>query len=122
MYNNLEGKLKILAIITMIVMTLGAIAGGIVIFAEADDEMIPVGVLIMIAGFFVGWVSSWPIYALGEIVGKVDEVGSDVEMLGKSDEQKQEIKEAKEQERQKIQEQLQFLENQYKAGSGNPLG
>ncbi len=118
MYENLSGKLQVLAIITMIVMTIGGIVGGIVIFAEADGEFIIVGILTIIAGFFMGWISSWPLYALGEIHEKIVSTEANVSMLGKSPEEKKKAQ----MEAQKMQEQLNAIDNQCKSSMGNTLG
>ena len=106
MYKNLEEKLKVLAIIIVVIMTIGGLIGGIFIFAEADEEMFIVGVLLIAAGFFVGWISSWPIYALAEILGKLNNGDKTNNSLNKDE----------------LEKAMKEIENKYNASSVNPLG
>ena len=69
MYNNIGKKIKGLALTFFIVETLAAIIGAIALIAD-DDDFIPVGVLMIIVAPFVAWVSSWLLYAFGELVEK----------------------------------------------------
>lgn len=70
MYDNISGKIKGLAKASFIVGAIAAVITGIVIMAS-DEDMIPVGLLVMVVGPLVAWVSSWLIYGFGELIDKV---------------------------------------------------
>lgn len=69
MYDNISGKIKGLAKASFIVGAIAAVITGIVIMAS-DEDMIPVGLLVMVVGPLVAWVSSWLIYGFGELIDK----------------------------------------------------
>ena len=67
MYDNIGGKIKGLAKAMFIVEAIVAVIAGIVSFT-ADDDFILVGLLTLFCGPIVAWVSSWILYAFGELV------------------------------------------------------
>lgn len=70
-YDDIGEKIKSLAKWTFIVEAIGAIMAGIGMCAE-DEDLIPFGLLVMFCGPIVAWVSSWILYAFGELVEKTD--------------------------------------------------
>ena len=69
MYDNIGGKIKGLAKTMFIVEAIGAVITGIALLAT-DDDFILVGLLTLFCGPIVAWVSSWILYAFGELVEK----------------------------------------------------
>lgn len=69
MYNNIAGKIKLLAKIGFIVETIAIVIAGIGILLT-DDEVINIltGVLVMAMGPFAAWASSWVLYGFGELI------------------------------------------------------
>ena len=64
MYNNIGGKIKFLAKWTFIVEAIASIITGIILMAGGGILFI----LLCFIGPIVAWVSSWILYALGELV------------------------------------------------------
>ena len=67
LYENIGGKIKTLAVWTFIVEAIGAIITGIILASEEDVLYI----FIAICGPIIAWVSSWLLYAFGELVEKM---------------------------------------------------
>ena len=69
MYDNIGGKIKGLATWTFIVEAIGAIITGIVlIVGDSSNTLYALPVIVL--GPVVAWVSSWILYAFGELVEK----------------------------------------------------
>ena len=68
LYENIGGKIKNWAKWIFIVEAIGAVIGGIVYFVENDLDDGWIGVLIIFLGPVAAWVSSWLLYAFGELV------------------------------------------------------
>ena len=66
MYDNIGGKIKSLAVWMFIFEATGSIITGFVLMAEEDALYI----LLVIFGPIIAWVSSWILYAFGEMVEK----------------------------------------------------
>ena len=64
MYDNIGGKIKSLAVWTFIVEAIGSIITGIALGGEEDELYF----LLCLIGPIVAWVSSWILYAFGEMV------------------------------------------------------
>ncbi len=73
MYDNIGGKIKVLAKVIAIVEAIAAVIIGIVIIVP-DDVMIPAGLLVMLAGALIAWVSSWLLYGFGELIDKTCDI------------------------------------------------
>lgn len=71
MYDNIGGKIKGLAKGTFIVEAIAAIIIGIAMMADGDEDLMIAGALTLICGPIVAWVSSWMLYAFGQIVEDV---------------------------------------------------
>ena len=71
MYDNIGGKIKGLAKGTFIVEAIAAIIFGIAMLADGDEDLAIVGALTLICGPIVAWISSWVLYAFGQIVEDV---------------------------------------------------
>ena len=66
MYDNIGGKIKTLAVWTFIVEAVASIITGFILMAEEDTLYI----LLCLVGPIIAWVSSWLLYAFGELVEK----------------------------------------------------
>ena len=67
MYDNIGGKIKGLATTIFIVQAVLTVIAGLGIMA-AGDEMILIGLLVMVLGPFSAWISSWLLYGFGELI------------------------------------------------------
>ena len=73
MYENIGSKIKGLAKATFIVESIAAVITSITLMAT-DSDMILVGLLAMVGGPIVAWVSSWILYGFGELIDKVCDI------------------------------------------------
>lgn len=64
LYEDIGGKIKGLAKGTFIVEAIGAIIAGLVLLANENGF----GLILLLGGPIVAWVSSWLLYAFGELV------------------------------------------------------
>ena len=67
LFENIGGKLKGLARFTCVMEALAAIITGICIMVE---EAFLAGLCVIVFGPIVAWVSTWLLYAFGELVEK----------------------------------------------------
>ena len=65
MYDNLGGKIMGLAIITFAIEAIGSVISGIIM---CIGDMILLGLLTMVGGVLVAWISSWFIYGFGQVI------------------------------------------------------
>lgn len=72
LYNNIGSKIKSLAKWTFIIESIATIITGISLFV-VDDDFILLGILAIIGGPMISWVSSCFLYAFGELVEKVSD-------------------------------------------------
>lgn len=70
MYDNIGGKVKLLAKIVFIVEAIVAVIAGIALLAT-DDSFAFVGLLTLFCGPIIAWVGSWILYAFGVLVEDV---------------------------------------------------
>ena len=76
MYDNIGGKIKGLAKTMFMVEVLGAVITGIVLCAT--DDLSFAGLLTLFVGPIIAWVSSWILYAFGELVEDVHAMRNNV--------------------------------------------
>ena len=72
MYENIGGKIKMLAVWTAILGIASSVAFGFYILI--DEEEFFGGLLIAVLGSLVSWVSTWLLYGFGELIEKVTEI------------------------------------------------
>ena len=75
MYDKIGGKIKGLAKAMFIVVTIPAVIVGIAILAIYEELML-YGLLILILGPIIAWVSSFALYGFGELIEKVCEIAT----------------------------------------------
>ena len=85
MYDNIGEKIKSLAKSTFIVEAIAAVIAGLVLLSYGEWW----GVLILLCGPIVAWVSSWLLYGFGELIDKI----CDIEQNTRGGESKTKIKE-----------------------------
>ena len=73
MYDNIGGKIKGLAKAVFIVEAVAAVITGIALIANSR-YLIPYGLLVMLLGPIVAYISSWLLYGFGELIDRVCEV------------------------------------------------
>ncbi len=71
MYDNIGGKIKNLAKAIVIVEAIVSIIIGIVLMSTDEDLMLT-GLLVMLCGPIIAWVSSWPVYGYGQLIENSD--------------------------------------------------
>lgn len=81
MYRNIGSKIKVLAIVLCILGMLFSLIGGVVFmylttfgFNYVELWNIVVGIVIMIVGSFVSWVSQFMLYGFGEIITRLRDI------------------------------------------------
>lgn len=67
MYDNIGGKIKGLAIAGFIIETILTVLLGIVLMVF-DKDIILLGLLVIVVGPMVSWISSWLLYGFGELI------------------------------------------------------
>ena len=70
MYSNIGRKIKGLATVIFIFEALVSVITGFYLMS-LDEEIILVGLLVLVVGSVAGWVSSWMLYGFGELIDKV---------------------------------------------------
>ncbi len=80
MYDNIGGKIKGLAKVGFIVEAIAAVITGIALMA-LDGDMILIGLLVMLLGPIVAWVSSWLLYGFGELIDNVCRIAANTRTL-----------------------------------------
>ena len=79
MYENLAGKIKGLATAVAIIGAIASVIYGIVLLAnpsEGAESSITIflGLFFLFGMPFVSWISSWPLYGLGELLERTDDL------------------------------------------------
>lgn len=73
MYDNIGGKIKVLARVAFFVEAIAAGIVGIVLMASYDDGIL-VGFLVAVGGGAVALFSSWLLYGFGEIIDRTCDI------------------------------------------------
>ena len=74
MYNNVGGKLKTVAVTMAVILSVACVIGGIALLAEFGEDLWFISVPLIIAGPFLSWIISLPLYAFGEIVDRLVQI------------------------------------------------
>lgn len=73
MYDNIGGKIKGLAKWVCIIGSIIMAISGMVCMGLGED-FIPVGILLLILGPVLCWISSWILYGFGELIEKTSNI------------------------------------------------
>ena len=73
MYDNIGGKIKGLAKVIFVVETIASIGLGIALMA-IFESMVVIGLVTLLLGPVVAWVSSWFLYGFGELIDKACDI------------------------------------------------
>lgn len=76
MYDNIGEKIKSLAKASFIVVSITEVITGIALMI-AEDYLILLGLLIMIVGPIVTWLSSWLLYGFGQLIENSDIIAAE---------------------------------------------
>ena len=72
MFTNIGKKIKVLSVIFCVILVIAAIVTGIIFLIDSydsyDDFEVAIGLIIIIAGPIVAWISSFFMYGFGEII------------------------------------------------------
>lgn len=72
LYSNIGSKIKNWAKWVFIVEAIASVIGAICMMASAEDSwMLVVGMIVLVVGPLIAWVSSWLLYGFGEIIVKL---------------------------------------------------
>ena len=75
LYSNIGSKIKNWAKWVFIVEAISSVIGAICMMASAEDSwMLVVGMIVLVVGPFIAWVSSWLLYGFGEIIVKLTDI------------------------------------------------
>ena len=96
-YENIGNKIKGLAQMTFVVEAIAAVIIGIALMAT-DEDLILYGLLVLIVGPIIAWVSSWLLYGFGQLVENSDIIAAEYnrknekheKVIAKNNERKQE--------------------------------
>ena len=70
-YDNIGGKIKGWAKWIFAIEAIAAVISGFVLMAQ-DEDMILIGLLVVVFGSIVAWVSSWLLYGYGQLIENSD--------------------------------------------------
>ncbi len=96
-YENIGNKIKGLAQMVFVVEAIAAVITGIALMAT-DEDLILYGLLVLIVGPIIAWVSSWLLYGFGQLVENSDIIAAEYnrknekheKVIAKNNERKQE--------------------------------
>ena len=74
MYDNISGTIKGLAKALVIIETIVGLILAIALSAETDGDAIPFAVLLVFVVPIFAWMFSLPLYGLGELIEKVNDI------------------------------------------------
>lgn len=76
MFNNIGGKIKALAYIACLIGIIACIIIGLSIISLSgmDEESMIVGIIVIIAGSFISWISSFVLYGYGQLIENSDQM------------------------------------------------
>ena len=80
MYDNIGKKIKGLVKVLFIVESIAAAIVGIALLAS-DEDLIFIGLLVLLGGPIVAWVSSLLLYGFGELIDRVCEIAQNTKTL-----------------------------------------
>ena len=75
-YENIGDKIKGLAQMVFVVEAIAAVITGIALMAT-DEDLILYGLLVLIVGPIIAWVSSWLLYGFGQLVENSDIIAAE---------------------------------------------
>ncbi|MBE6913199.1 MAG: zinc ribbon domain-containing protein [Ruminococcaceae bacterium] len=69
MFKNISGKIKALAEGVCLLGIIGSVLAGGMIISEGDEG---IGLLVMLIGAFLSWISSFVLYGFGQLIENTD--------------------------------------------------
>ncbi len=83
MFNEIWKKMKVLAKVIFWVIAVLSVASGIILFAAGGAEGIVSGIITIVGGIIMAWLSAFGLYAFGELLEKVVEMNENIKTLNK---------------------------------------
>ena len=74
MFNNIGGKIKTLSVVVTLI---GIVASIIIGIAFITNEEVLIGFVVMLAGSFISWISSFVLYGFGELICNSDKIAKE---------------------------------------------
>lgn len=90
MYNNIGGKIKVLAKLGFIVEAIILVLAGIGLMVSTE-EMLITGLIVMVVGPIISWVSSWLLYGFGELIDKACDIEYNTRNGGRNSDAQSEV-------------------------------
>lgn len=73
MFDNIGGKIKSLAQVVCWIGIIASVICGFILIGT-DEDLILLGLLIMVIGSLISWVSSFALYGFGQLIENTDEL------------------------------------------------
>ena len=78
MFKNSGAKLKIIAVVLMILQMIGCIAAAVVCFTKEEPDIL-MGILSIVGGFFLAWFEALTLYAIGVSAEAADRTAESID-------------------------------------------
>ena len=83
MFNNIGGKIKILASFVAWLGIIGSIIGGAITFLSLNDSYYTedfawIGIIVAIVGAVASWIGSFWLYGFGELIEQTGEINTNI--------------------------------------------
>lgn len=75
-YNNIGGKIKGLAKFLFGIQVITIVIGGLILVAQGNDSFVT-GLLIILFGPIIAWISSWFLYGFGQLIENSDIIANE---------------------------------------------
>lgn len=121
MYDNIGSKIKTLAIWSFVVEAFAAIIGGIAVLGDQGLGDGWWGLLILILGPIVAWVSSWVLYGFAEIIDTLCEIEHNTRGRERKSEERIKVENEKNSELPPLKRELPPLKRENKNGTLLPI-
>lgn len=74
MFRNVSGKIKMMAVVLLVVGLFASLVGGIAVIDNGNEFSVPAGLGVMIGGAAVSFAISFLVYGFGQIVENTDKM------------------------------------------------
>lgn len=112
MYDNIGRKIKTLAKVDFIVLTILSVIAGIILIAS-DEDLILTALLVFVLGPLVAWISSLLTFGFGELIEKVSSIEKSTHTVDNNPYEKLKEKNEKQQKLEQLYSQGLITEEEY---------
>ena len=74
MFSNIGGKIKKLAKVICWIGIAFSLIGGIASISQTTDQSVLIGIITIVVGSLVSWISSFFTYGFGQLIENTDEI------------------------------------------------